>query len=166
MTILHLHNECGDVRLVSGHAYNVLRNEVLGGRNHQLKLIKNAGFTHFLGQEGERKTLDFLPEEFAAGMAPRILEATYIRLAVRRFYDWLCVHARIRGTSKPGLLAPLKRERRHWSVHWEEGPHDWVQISMGLTFAGRERGPFPHGLHGPGWYAEPQNHWMMNFHKR
>jgi hypothetical protein len=59
-----------------------------------------------------------------------------------------------------------------WAVCWESGPFEWTVISEGLSLRASElghtdaAGPFPDGIQGEGWYAEPYNNFILSFYAK
>lgn len=109
------------------------------------------------------------PEQILAAKTPGV--------AAKRLHKWLQEWSK-NHSGLPENISLWDPERssqlgygKHWSIAWEEGPFEWTMIAAGCELTGPQRGvysalgPFPGGIHGPGWYCEQQNHWMITFVK-
>jgi len=104
--------------------------------------------------------------------AAKVLEATTPAAAAKRFFAFLV--ERYEAT-EIFLWSPEETKDRGWgsgwSVCWESGPFEWTSVSGGGDLYGPELGnysspgPFPNGLSGPDWHAEPYNGFVMGFYK-
>jgi hypothetical protein len=103
--------------------------------------------------------------------AEKVLEAKTPAAAAKRFHTWLTETWDARGAV---LWSPAETKERGWgsgwSVCWEEGPFEWTMVSAGSDIGAGETGcystpgPFPTGLRGEGWMAEPYNGFVLGFY--
>jgi hypothetical protein len=102
-------------------------------------------------------------------MTPKeVLAAKRPKTAAERFHKWLSKEAEGIGYREGSL--PILVEGDHgWEVRWE-GPFEWTMVTAGSTLYCGELGnystpgPFPEGLSGEGWMAEPVNHYTIGFY--
>jgi len=103
--------------------------------------------------------------------AAKVLEAKTPAGAAKRLFAFLVERYEAKGI----FLWSPEETKEHgfgsgWSVCWEEGPFEWTMVSAGSDIGAGETGcystpgPFPTGLRGEGWNAEPYNGFVMGFY--
>ena len=106
-----------------------------------------------------------------------ILNAKTPKTAAKRFYAWVLLKAAALGKDSDYIFlwSPEESKQRGygncWTVCWEEGPFEWAPAISGGSdlYAGEAEnfskpGPFPNGLRGFGWLAEPWNSFILGFY--
>lgn len=97
----------------------------------------------------------------------------------KKFYAWICERAKAQGQTpsiEVALWTPEETEERGWgsgwSVCWEGGPFDWaIAISLGSSLYAGEfdnySKPAEYDLmNDKGYWTEPYNGFVLNFHER